>query len=370
MAGDVALSGEIPAEGVGALLRTLEERRISGVVRFEVGGTSREVALLAGSLVEPSPSSRDDDALEALLGAQGGRYEVLAHLPPLPVSQGDARVRTGSLAVHVPADLMSWCERAGLSGTLTLLRDGERAAARYERGELLEIQVMAGDREGDLGAVFAWDEGTFRVEADAPDGTENGLESTEAAAPVEPSSDARAPDAAEAQAKSDDEDAVVESGSSSSPEVHAAADAHRGRLRDDATVPIVRPVRRDDTGQRFLRVVETTLGAIVDQAEKQRAPSRSSPPLPAASLHPPSLPPAPRAPRETTVRIVYVSGDVTPLDVTPPRKHEAPSAPSRLEVSRSHTPEAAPDSRLLSVVGLIAGIMLIAAFAALLLHAR
>ena len=31
----------------------------------------------------------------------------------------------------------------------------------------VEIEVMAGAREGDLGAVFAWDEGSFRIEADA-----------------------------------------------------------------------------------------------------------------------------------------------------------------------------------------------------------
>jgi hypothetical protein len=367
MAGDVVLVGEIPAEGVGALLRTLEERRVSGALRFEAQGAWHEVALLAGSLVEPASGSSDDDALESLLGAQGGRYEVVARLPPLPVSQGDARVRTGSLAVHVPADLMAWCERGGLTGRLTFLREGEQAEARYERGELVEIQ-LAGASEGELSAVFAWDEGTFRVEADVPDGADPGDASLGPPAPVADASDARSevsPEAPGGRA-----DAAQEPVPASTADADAMPAHRRGRARDEATVPIARAARRDDTGQRFLRVVETTLGAIVDQAEKQRAPSRSSPPLPMPTLRPPSVPPPPRAPREATVRIVYLTGEVAPLEdarpSSPGRSQARAAEPSR----RAPESVAAPDSVVASVGGLVAAIASVAAFAALLLHVR
>jgi hypothetical protein len=366
MAGDVVLAGEIPVEGVGALLRTLEERRVSGVIRFEEAGTWREVALLAGSLVEPAPGSSDDDALEALLGAQGGRYEVWARLPPLPVSQGDARVRTGSLAVHVPADLMGWCERAGLSGKLTFLREGEQAEARYERGELVEIQ-LAGAREGDLGAVFAWDEGTFRIEADAVADVPEGGASRDALA-----SDTTATSPAETRAEGDAGRAASAQDSETKQESDSEGPmaARRGRSRDEATVPIARAPRRDDTGQRFLRVVETTLGAIVDQAEKQRAPSRSSPPLPIPTLRPPSVPPPPRSPREATVRIVYVSGEVAPLEDARPRAAGRVPKPAAERSMRTTGGESFPDSRAASIGGLLAAIALVAGFAALLLHVR
>jgi hypothetical protein len=351
---------------VGALLRTVEEQRVSGALRFEESGRWREVALLAGNLVEPAPGSSDDDALESLLGAQQGRYEVLSRLPPLPVSQGDARVRTGSLAVHVPADLMGWCERAGLSGTLTFLRDGEQAEARYERGELVEIQ-LAGASEGDLGAVFAWDEGTFRIEADAVDDVPGGDASRDAVArdttatwPAETRAEDDAGSASSAQATVTQH----ESDSKSPPA------ARRGRGRDEATVPIARAPRRDDTGQRFLRVVETTLGAIVDQAEKQRAPSRSSPPQPQPTLRPPSVPPPPRSPREATVRIVYLSGEIAPLEDARPRAADGRQKRAAAPSMRVQDADAAPDSPIASAGGLLAAIALVAAFAALLLHAR
>ncbi len=386
MAGDVVLEGEFSAGGVGVLLRDLEARRISGVLRFEHDGAWREVALLAGALVEPASAPGEPDPLEALLDAQSGRYEVRERLPSLPVSQGDARTRSGSLAVHIPADLMGWCERAGLSGRLTLTRADERAEARYERGELVEIQLV-GRGEGDLSAVFAWESGTFHIEAELPPGP---------AQPARPAPGAGDTDDAEPSFVAGAEGAVTETrgalrAATSDARAHGAAAiregaagegalaaevasgeiaARRARGREDATVPLphARARRRDDTGQRFLRVVETTLGAIVDEAEKRRAPARSSPPQAQPAVRAPSVPPPARAPREATVRIVYVTEEIAPLAGAHARRVAA--IPSQVARPRAH---AAPtDRRALAgfVGGLVLALAALAAFAGVLLRAR
>jgi hypothetical protein len=119
------LSGEIGKKGVLDLLLEIEARRTSGVLKFENGEKKGEVTLVAGQPAEDQKALPDGtDPLEVLLSLRGGKYEVYQRLPVLQVSAGDDVSRTGSLAVHVPADLMNWCERAGLTGTLALRRTG------------------------------------------------------------------------------------------------------------------------------------------------------------------------------------------------------------------------------------------------------
>ena len=62
------------------------------------------------------------------------RFFLQQQLPPLPVSSGDALVKTGSLAVHVPSQLMRYCETAGLTGLLRLARPPQSVELFYERG--------------------------------------------------------------------------------------------------------------------------------------------------------------------------------------------------------------------------------------------
>ena len=59
----------------------------------------------------------------------------------LPVSSGDNLIKTGSLAVHVPSELMRYCETAGLTGLLRLTRPPQSVELFYERGELAEVRV-------------------------------------------------------------------------------------------------------------------------------------------------------------------------------------------------------------------------------------
>ena len=303
MPGEIVRDGTIPADGILELLRSIEVERTSGVLRFERSGAWREVPLVAGQLALDQPTDGAADPVEELLAAREGKYEVVQRLPPLAVSQGDARVRTGSLAVHVPVDLMAYCERAGLTGVLEFTRDDERAEASYDKGELTAIQ-FGGHVGGEVNAVFAWESGTFKIEA-LPKVRELDIEMLP--------------------------DSVPPPSTTETPTTR--------RSRPDETVPISRKARRrrDDTGQQFLKVVEMTLGAIVQQAEKGRSPTRTSPPLPPApQARPESVPPS-RPSREATVRIIYLT-DSTGLAPT--------SAGTSRE--RATTPEPARDSQAIT----------------------
>jgi len=281
MAGETVREGVIPADGVLDVLRAIEVERTSGALRFEIDGAWQEVTLVAGQIALDQADADGTDPVETLLSARAGRYEVIQRLPPLPVSKGDTHVRTGSLAVHVPADLMAYCERAGLTGLLELVRDDERAEAVYDKGELTAIQ-FGGHLGGEVNSVFAWETGTFKIEA----------LSTVPELDIELLPDSIPP-----------------------PVMTADVVPSTRPARRDETRPVSRKGRRrrDETGQNFLKVVETTLGAIVAEAEKGRSPTRTSPPLPPIPApRPESLPPS-RPSREATVRIIYLTGDSIPM---------------------------------------------------------
>lgn len=349
MAGETVREGVIPADGVLDVLRAIEAERTSGALRFEIDGAWQEVTLVAGQIALDQGDVDGTDPVEALLSARAGRYEVIQRLPPLPVSKGDTHVRTGSLAVHVPADLMAYCERAGLTGLLELVRDDERAEAVYDKGELTAIQ-FGGRLGGEVNSVFAWETGTFKIEAltSVPE------------LDIEMLPDSIPPPVMPADV---------------APSVRPP--------RRDETVPVSRKARRrrDETGQNFLKVVETTLGAIVAQAEKGRSPTRTSPPLPPIPApRPESLPPS-RPSREATVRIIYLTGDSIPMlpkasdvastrhvrtdvtgemmlpDATPERMRE--TVPERARSAASAAVEEGPpvDSR---TMGLAFGALLVA----------
>ncbi len=236
------LRGTITPEGVLPILKDIEARRTTGVLRFASNGTRAELRLMAGQLDAEQPALDDgSDAVEAWLALKTGEYEVLQQLPPLPVSQGDGVVRTGSLAVHTAADLMQYCEAAGLTGTLAFERHGRRAEAFYDRGDLTGIQVD--DADADVNEIFGWEEGTFAIAA--------------------------------------------------TPEAPALA----------ASEPPPAAVKADPDADAFLRVVEVALSTILDEREKRR-PARSD--TTEASKLRTSMPGVPsKREREATVRIVY-----------------------------------------------------------------
>lgn len=258
MARPPVLTGALREGGAIELLRELEQKHITGVLRFESGDVVGEISLYGGEIaVDQAPREDGRDPVDLLLGLGPGRYEVDQRLPPLSVSKGDDFVKSGSLAVHVPADLMSYCEHAGLTGVLELRHEEHRAEAIYDAGELLAIE-LDGRGEADLSEVFAWEQGRFRIELDI--------------------------------------DAPTRFREENAPTTQR---------------PAVTPKRREDTRQ-FLRVVEMALVDVIDQSERARSPTRTSPPLPPppkARPRPPAVAPPERRTGEHTVRLIYLGGD-------------------------------------------------------------
>jgi hypothetical protein len=263
------LAGSFSQRSVIALLQEVERLRTTGVLRFDSGGVRGEVALVCGELAAEQTKLEDGrDPVDVLLELEDGDYEVFQRLPPLPVSQGDAGTRRGSLTVHVPADLMNYCERAGLTGKLTLEREDRKAEILYEGGELTTIR-LDGQNGDDLQEVFGWEDGRFRVDAWA-----------EASEPKP--SDGGGPQRDTSQATGEDQDR-----------------ADRGQR-----------ARGEETGREFLRAVEVELSRIVGDREKGRSSRRTGTEIPAMrkAKRPETLPPPPPEPRrrEPTVRVVYI----------------------------------------------------------------
>lgn len=265
------MSGEIPDGGMLDVLREIETRRITGRLRFTASGKTGDVAIVAGQIaLDQEPMEDGTDPVEYVLKARSGHYVVHQRLPTLPVSHGDDEHRNGSLAVHVPADLMNYCEQSGVTGTLKLVRQGNLAELVYDAGELLAIR-LDGKEDADLSAVFAWEDGSFDI------------------------------------AVGKDVTALVPA---STP---PPADAEDSTEREPTT-QFVRP-RHEDTGQHFLKVVEVALKDVVATRERVRPKARTSPPrVPVPSVRPPpvampKITPPTRRQREHTVRIAYLAGD-------------------------------------------------------------
>jgi len=261
---DAILEGTIPDGGIVERLSDIEGCGVSGVLRFDDGDTSGEVWLIAGQIGMKQPTRDDgEDPVDLLLTLRSGTFSVEQRLPPLAVAKGDHRRREGSLEVHVPADLMNYCERAGLTGVLTLEDDGRRAEVHYERGAMATIKLDGAD---ELHEVFGWEEGAFVIEAMR--------ELPKDEAPPPPS---------------------------------AASPAEAKAL--DAASP-------DSTGKHFLRVVEMTLSEIVKEREERRPATRTSPPLPKMEARKDTMPPRSIRPKpkrsDQTVKVIYLGDGPAP----------------------------------------------------------
>lgn len=296
-----AMSGEIPDGGMLDVLREIETRRITGRLLFSTGGQTGDVQVIAGQIALDQDAMPDGtDPVEVVLKARKGHYAVHQRLPTLPISQGDDDHRNGSLAVHVPADLMNYCEQSGVTGTLKLLREGKQAELVYDAGELLAIR-LDGKEDADLSDVFAWDEGSFDIAV-----------GKDVEALVPPSLRAHEPE---------------------------------DRSEREPTTQFVRP-RSDDTGKSFLKVFEVALTDVVATRERVRPKSRTSPPrAPAPSIRPPAampkIQPPKRRNREHTVRIAYIAGDdesaIAAIDQVT-RQARSGSTPAALHMETRHDP--------------------------------
>lgn len=321
--------GEIPEDGIVSRLSEIEGYRTTGILRFEYGETTGEVALVQGQISADQPETPKGDCVETLLELRAGTFELIQQLPPLPVSKGDKSFREGSLEVHVPADLMRYCERAGLTGVLDI-RDGDRVAEiAYSKGELYGIRL---DKLDELHEVFGWEEGTFRIEVrgEAPD------YEAELTEPPPPAADP-----------------------SEHPAPHPEADA---------------------TGKHFLKVVEVTLAEIVKEREQRRPATRTSPPLPPMSgpkkhptLRPPDAKPTPKPPRperkDQTVRVIYL-GKRDEVAKSPKAPTPTPTKSSSKNPSVSKRKEPVNEEPIQLPTAAWVGITLLVVIAALVLLAN
>jgi hypothetical protein len=167
MVGEAVFEGAIPAEGVGDLLGGLEEIGTTGVLAFQSTAGSGAIRLVHGQVADAEANADEERALEVLLSLRDGEFAVYPKLPHLPVSRGTDTTRRGSLAVHPPADLMRYCESAGLTGRLLLEHRGRLAIGYYEKGDLNDVSIDGGTA-ADFVVALEWTEGTFRVDAVPP----------------------------------------------------------------------------------------------------------------------------------------------------------------------------------------------------------
>lgn len=167
MAAEAVFRGVIPEEGVRDVLGGLEEIGATGVLAFESASGSGMIQLLHGQIATNGATPDAESALETLLSLRGGQFAVYQKLPHLPVSRGTDTTRRGSLAVHPPAELMRYCENAGLTGRLLLEHRGRIAIGYYEKGELSDVSIDGGT-PADFVTALEWTEGTFRVDAVPP----------------------------------------------------------------------------------------------------------------------------------------------------------------------------------------------------------
>ncbi len=159
--------GTIPEEGIEDLLGDLEEVGTSGVLAFQSETGSGAVRLVHGQLADADATADEERALEVLLSLRDGEFAVYPKLPHLPVSRGTDTTRRGSLGVHPPAELMRYCENAGLTGRLLLEQRGRLAIGYYEKGELADVSIDGGTA-ADFVTALEWTEGSFRVDAVPP----------------------------------------------------------------------------------------------------------------------------------------------------------------------------------------------------------
>jgi hypothetical protein len=167
MVAEAVFEGAISADGVEDLLGGLEEVGTTGVLAFQSAAGSGAIRLVHGQIADAATTADEERALEVLLSLRDGEFAVYPKLPHLPVSRGTDTTRRGSLAVHPPADLMRYCENAGLTGRLLLELRGRLAIGYYDKGELSDVSIDGGTA-ADFVLALEWTEGTFRVDAVPP----------------------------------------------------------------------------------------------------------------------------------------------------------------------------------------------------------
>lgn len=162
----LAPAGDLAHISPTELLRFCEAVRFTGTLSFESVQSRGALPMLRGvpEISDGDPSL--ERALDTFLSLTRGRYTLTQMLPPL-----EGAAAEGHLGLHgsigpalTVADLLRYCEAAGLTGTLTLYREERACIARYERGDLVSLTLDEGS-DVDLSNIFAWNTGGFAIRA-------------------------------------------------------------------------------------------------------------------------------------------------------------------------------------------------------------
>jgi hypothetical protein len=158
-------TGSLTTHRPDEVLRFCEHVRFTGTLAFQSDRGRGVLPLLNGVPEIAVGDAKLEHALDEFLALERGTYTLVQLLPALEGAspEGDLGLR-GALARVAPADLLRYCEAAGLTGTLTLQHGERTCVARYRRGELVSLTVD-NEADADLGSVFAWTEGIFTIQA-------------------------------------------------------------------------------------------------------------------------------------------------------------------------------------------------------------
>lgn len=146
------------------VLKDCEEKRFTGLIEVEGAELRGSVLMRGGEVSSLQLHGAKGDALDAFLGLQEGRYVLRQKMPTLDGSLTAEAVVRGSLAQHGVADVLRFCEGAGLTGQVRMSSGGRHLEVFYEAGAMTAITVD-GKSDADLDQAFRWRVGEFAVTA-------------------------------------------------------------------------------------------------------------------------------------------------------------------------------------------------------------
>jgi len=146
------------------LLKDCEEKRFTGLIEVEGADLRGSVLMRGGEVSSLQLQGAQGDALDAFLGLQEGQYVLRQKMPTLDGSLTAEAVVRGSIAQHSPADVLRFCEGAGLSGQVRMTSGGRHLEVFYEAGAMTAITVD-GKSDADLDHAFRWRVGEFVITA-------------------------------------------------------------------------------------------------------------------------------------------------------------------------------------------------------------
>lgn len=156
--------GDLAEQGPIDLLKLCEETRFTGLIEVAAKGLGGSLQLRGGEIETMALEGVAADPLDAFLALTAGRYTLRQQMPTLEGGLSNDRLVRGSIANHSPADVLRFCEGAGLTGEARLSSGKRRVEVLYEAGQITTIK-LDGKTDADLEEAWGWTTGEFVVTA-------------------------------------------------------------------------------------------------------------------------------------------------------------------------------------------------------------